>query len=143
MALVVVRADPEAPIVTQFESEIASIVFDSRFDRAFGARAAVTADARRQFVWSSSRADLALTMWTDRLARDAISVDGQILPHDGGSLAYTVELLIEGIAVAGTETDLEGCFRFEGLDRGDYGFCLRSHDHEIVAGPIEVLDRTT
>jgi hypothetical protein len=127
--------------VTEFQSEIANIVFDSDVDRVFGTRAAVIADARRQFVWSSSRADLALTMWTDRLARDAISVDGQVLPHGGGSLDYTVELRIEGIAVASTETDLEGCFRFEGLDRGDYGFCLRSHDHEIVAGPIEVLDQ--
>lgn len=142
MALVDVHAEPEGPIVTDFHSEIASIVFDSHVDRVFGSRAAVIADARRQFVWSSSRADLALTMWTDRLARDAISVDGQVLPHGSGSLAYTVELLIEGIAVASTETDPEGCFRFEGLDRGDYGFCLRTNDHEIVAGPIEVLDRT-
>lgn len=121
--------------------EIAKLIFDGRVDRTAGARAAVITEGRRQFVWTSARADLALTMWNDRLALHAISVDGQVLPHHGGPLAYEVNLMIEGIPVASALTDTDGCFRFEGLDRGDYEFSLRGADHEIVAGPIQILER--
>jgi hypothetical protein len=104
-----------------------------------GVRTAVLAAPRRQLVWESDRADLALTMWADEWSTQAIIVDGQVLPHGATPPDYTVVLRIEGVPVARTVADEDGCFSLEGLDRGEYEFRLLGADHEIAAGPIDVV----
>lgn len=126
--------------------ELARLVVDRDGSPAAGTRMAVVDVARRQLVWHSTRADLALTMWVDEWSRNAISVDGQVLPHAAPEARstpdapYTVVLKIEGVPVARVPVDTDGCFSFEGLDRGAYEFELLATDHQIVAGPIDVVD---
>lgn len=120
--------------------EYAELVFDSSVDPTAGARTAVFADRRRQLLWTSGRFDLALTMWTDEFARHAVMVDAQVLPTDSSDARCTVLLQIEGVPVAQTRTDDNGCFTFEGLDRGDYEFRIVTADREVVAGPIAVSE---
>jgi hypothetical protein len=120
--------------------ERAELVFDSATTGAAGTRTAVFSDRRRQLLWTSGRIDLALTMWTDELSRHAVMVDGQVLPTDASDARCTVQLQIEGVPVARTQTDETGCFTFEGLDRGDYEFRIVTAEREILAGPIEVSE---
>ena len=101
----------------------------------------VLTEARRQFVWSTSTLDIALTVWADAYAQDALCLDGQVLPHDNAAFSATVSLLIEGVAVARTTTDIDGFFAFEGLDHGNYDFQLATTTSTIVAGPIPICER--
>jgi hypothetical protein len=131
------RCPPPAAAVPR---EHAALVFDSAISVAAGARTTVLSERRRQLLWTSDRIDLALAMWTDDLARHAVMVDGQVLPIDVSSARCTVLLQIEGVPVARTQTDENGCFAFEGLDHGDYEFRIVTTDREIVAGPIAVSE---
>lgn len=119
--------------------ELATLTFDSASEHFAGSRSAVLTDARRQFVWASSQIDLAITMWSDSYAVHALCIDGQVLPRPAVTTTWTVFLMIEGIEVARTSADIDGCFAFEGLDHGDYEFRIVSPHCNVVAGPIPVL----
>lgn len=121
------------------QAEVATLAFDSAHEGFSGSRSAVLTDARRQFVWTSRELDLAITMWSDVYAVQAVCVDGQVLPHAERPAVCTVFLMIEGVEVGRTVADSDGCFAFEGLDHGDYEFRIESPFATVVAGPIPVL----
>jgi hypothetical protein len=121
------------------DREVATLAFDSANASFQGSRSAVLTDARRQFVWTSSEFDLAITMWSDAYAVHAVCVDGQVLPRAQSNVACTVFLMIEGVEVGCTIADSDGCFAFEGLDHGDYEFRIESPLSTVLAGPIPVL----
>jgi hypothetical protein len=126
--------------IAELETIWATLSFDSNDTAALvGVRSHVQEQSkRRQWVWHSTAAEVALDLWDGDLAPNTVSLSGQVLPGTVPNTVYRVHLLVEDVGVAITNTDEYGEFQFDGLDRGDYFLALVSDDIELIVGPIPV-----
>jgi hypothetical protein len=124
--------------ITELETIWATISFDSNDNVALAGVRSEVQSKRRQWVWHSSAAEVALDLWDGDLAPNTVSLSGQVLPGTVLNTVYRVHLLIEDVGVAITQSDEYGEFQFDGLDRGDYFLALVSDGVELIVGPIPV-----
>ena len=118
---------------------IASLTFDSSLGPALaGVRGADDSAARRQLIYSSEAADLALNI-VQRPADRRFDLSGQVyLKDDRTGEPMTLHLLSQNSELEATGADELGEFGFAGLGSGDYTLLLRSAATEIVIAPVEL-----
>jgi hypothetical protein len=124
--------------IADLETIWATLSFDSNENLALSGTRSDVQSRRRQWVWHSNAAEVALDLWDGDLAPNTVSLSGQVLPGTSSNTVYRVHLLIEDVGVAITESDEFGEFQFDGLDRGDYFLALVSDELELIVGPIPV-----
>ncbi len=124
--------------IAELETIWATLSFDSNDNAALAGVRSDVQSKRRQWVWHSTAAEVALDLWDGDLAPNTVSLSGQVLPGTVPNTVYRVHLLIEDVGVAITHSDEYGEFQFDGLDRGDYFLALVSDDVELIVGPIPV-----
>lgn len=118
---------------------MASLTFDSGLQTALaGVRTAAVHGSRRQLVYSTDMADIALTIHKRSADKD-LDLTGQILADD--ELApepFSVQLLSGTKEIGITTTDDLGEFAFESIAPGKYEMLLSSDEVEIIMSPIEL-----
>ena len=110
---------------------VATLAFDGGLQPAFGLRSAGTQESRRQLIYSSDVADVALNP-RPRAGGDALDVYGQVLlPDDGDPASFVVQILDADAEVATTATDETGEFSFKGVTPGVYDVLVSGERVEI------------
>jgi hypothetical protein len=121
-----------------FRRVLAGLVFDSNLQPAAGLRAVGGQQARRQLIYHADAFDLALNL----LARDAdnaLDVDGQVLPREGGEPELvSVQLLRDGNELDLTVADALGSFAFRRVAPGSYELVLSAERVEVSVLPVDV-----
>lgn len=122
------------------ERLFATLTFDGGLQPAVGMRAAGGQGSRRQLAYSTSAADVALSIRL-RSGGGDLDVRGQVFPHGGESQVaqrFGVQLLRDGAEVAITATDDLGAFAFEAVEPGVYEVPIGAAGVEILLAPVEL-----
>ena len=115
------------------ERLVATLSFDGGPRPAFGLRSAGTQESRRQLIYSTDVADVALNP-RPRAGGDALDVYGQVLlldADDEDPASFVVQILDAGTEVATTATDEMGEFSFEDVTPGVYDVLVSGERVEI------------
>jgi hypothetical protein len=118
----------------------ASLAFDSSLGPALaGVRGADDSAARRQLIFNSELADLAINI-VRRPADRRFDLSGQVfLKAEPIGEPLTLHLLRQDSELEATHADELGEFTFAGLASGEYTLLLRSDVAEVVIAPVELL----
>lgn len=117
---------------------VAALTFDSGTQVAMaGIRTAGTPATRRQLVFTSAAADIALDL-EPRRPGDRLDLSGQVLPTEEEPTRFTVQLLCGTSEVGITVTDELGEFAFEDIPPGEYQIVVSSDRLEVLVGPVHL-----
>lgn len=116
---------------------LAKLSFDSGMRPALGVRSAGCREARRQFIYSTDLADIALNLQPRPGGK--LDLLGQVLPG-GGEVpeGFTVQLLRKGVEADISDADDLGEFAFEELEPGRYEIIISAGRYEILIPPFEL-----
>jgi len=110
----------------------ALLKFDSKMQPVALSMRTSSAKTERQLVYSTSYADVALTIQSPAPAKSC-NLFGQILPTTAEiESSYTVQLLQEGEEKTLAVTAEGGEFLFEEMPEGEYELAIRTDRYEIV-----------
>lgn len=117
---------------------VGRLTFDGGLQPAFGLRSAGTQESRRQLIYSTDVADIALNL-RPRAGEDGLDVYGQVLPLDDSDPASFVVQVLEGESeVATTATDGLGEFSFKVAAPGAYDILVSGDRAEIRLQRVEL-----
>ena len=118
---------------------VAALTFDSSARPALAdVRGADSSAARRQLIYSSDAADLALNI-SRRAADQRFDLSGQVfVKSDQLSEPLMIHLLLQDTELGATSTDDLGEFAFMALAGGDYTLLLRGGSIEMVVAPVDL-----
>jgi hypothetical protein len=118
---------------------LAVLTFDSSARPALAdVRGADSSTARRQLIYSSDAADLALNI-SRRPADQRFDLSGQVfLKSDQLGEPLTIHLLLQDDELETTSADDLGEFTFVALASGDYTLLLRGGPTEMVVAPVDL-----
>jgi hypothetical protein len=118
---------------------VAALTFDSSARPALAdVRGVDSSAARRQLIYSSDTADLALNI-AQRSADQRFDLSGQVfVKSDQLSEPLIVHLLLQDNELETTSTDDLGEFAFVSLAHGDYTLLLRGGSIEMVVAPVDL-----
>ena len=116
-----------------FQRWLATLTFDSRAQPVTaGLRSAVEEDQRRQLIYITKAAEIALTIQSILPEKNFI-VTGQIFPRrDTPTHTFSIQLLRDAEEVALSATDELGEFTFSDLPAGEYDIVLSTEQYEVV-----------
>jgi hypothetical protein len=116
-----------------FQRLLANLTFDSHAQPVIaGLRSAAAEGQRRQLIYTTEAAEIALTVQSILPDKNFI-VTGQIFPMgDTPTHTFSIQLLRDAWEVALVATDELGEFTFADLPAGEYGIV-------VSAGPYEVI----
>lgn len=123
------------------ERLVATLTFDGGLRPAAGVRAAGAQGSRRRLAYSTSVADVALSVRL-RHQDGNVDVDGQVFPNGGGGDPvmgrFGVQLLRDGAEFGIATTDEVGAFAFEAVAPGVYEMPMGAEGVEILVAPVEL-----
>ena len=120
------------------ERLVATLTFDSNLQPSPGLRAVGVPESRRQLVYSTDAADVAMTVRL-RTSDGLLDVYGQILPVDSADIGVFGVQLLEGPSeVATIATNDLGEFMFETVPPGVYEVLASSDRVEIQIPRVEL-----
>jgi len=116
-----------------FQRWLATLTFDSRAQPVTaGLRSAVEEDQRRQLIYITKAAEIALTIQSILPEKNFI-VTGQIFPRrDTPTHTFSIQLLRDAEEVALSAIDELGEFIFSDLPAGEYDIVLSTEQYEVV-----------
>jgi hypothetical protein len=116
-----------------FQRWLATLTFDSRAQPVTaGLRSAVEEDQRRQLIYITKAAEIALTIQSILPEKNFI-VTGQIFPRrDTPTHTFSIQLLRDAEEVALSATDELGEFTFSDLPAGEYDIVVSTEQYEVV-----------
>ena len=116
-----------------FQRWLATLTFDSRAQPVTaGLRSTVEEDQRRQLIYITKAAEIALTIQSILPEKNFI-VTGQIFPRrDTPTHAFSIQLLRDAEQVALSAIDELGEFIFSDLPAGEYDIVLSTEQYEVV-----------
>jgi len=116
-----------------FQRWLATLTFDSRAQPVTaGLRSAVEEDQRRQLIYITKAAEIALTIQSILPEKNFI-VTGQIFPRrDTPTHTFSIQLLRDAEEVALSAIDELGEFTFSDLPAGEYDIVLSTEQYEVV-----------
>ena len=116
-----------------FQRWLATLTFDSRTQPVTaGLRSAVEESQRRQLIYITKAAEIALTIQSILPDKNFI-VTGQIFPRgDTPTHTFSIQLLRDAEEVALSATDELGEFTFSDLPAGDYDIVVSTEQYEVV-----------
>lgn len=118
---------------------VATLTFDGGLQPSFGLRSAGTQESRRQLIYSTDMADVALNP-RPGAGEDALDVYGQVLMLDADDdpASFVVQILDGGAEVSTTATDELGQFSFKGVAPGAYDVLVSGERAEIRLPRVEL-----
>lgn len=117
---------------------VARLTFDGGLQPAFGLRSAGTQESRRQLIYSTDVADVALNL-RPRVGEDGFDVYGQVLLLDDSDPASFVVQILDGeVEVATTATNDLGEFSFKVAAPGAYDILVSGDRAEIRLRRVEL-----
>jgi len=116
-----------------FQRWLATLTFDSRAQPVTaGLRSAVEEDQRRQLIYITKAAEIALTIQSILPEKNFV-VTGQIFPRrDTPTHTFSIQLLRDAEEVALSAIDELGEFIFSDLPAGEYDIVLSTEQYEVV-----------
>ena len=116
-----------------FQRWLATLIFDSRTQPiTAGLRSAVEENQRRQLIYITKAAEIALTIQSILPDKNFI-VTGQIFPRgDTPTHTFSIQLLRDAWEVALSATDELGEFTFSDLPAGEYDIVVSTEQYEVV-----------
>ena len=116
-----------------FQRWLATLTFDSRAQPVTaGLRSALEEDQRRQLIYITKAAEIALTIQSILPEKNFI-VTGQIFPRrDTPTHTFSIQLLRDAEEVALSAIDELGEFIFSDLPAGEYDIVLSTEQYEVV-----------
>jgi len=116
-----------------FQRLLANLTFDSHAQPATaGLRSALGEGQKRQLIYTTEAAEIALTVRSILPEQNYIVV-GQIFPMgDTSTHAFSIQLLRDAMQVALAAADELGEFTFEDLPAGEYEIVASAGQYEVV-----------
>lgn len=116
-----------------FQRWLATLTFDSRTQPVTaGLRSAVEESQRRQLIYITKAAEIALTIQSILPEKNFI-VTGQIFPRgDTPTHTFSIQILRDAEEVALSATDELGEFTFSDLPAGEYDIVVSTEQYEVV-----------
>jgi hypothetical protein len=113
----------------------AVLQFDSGMQPAFGMRSESVQESRRQLVYSSETADVAIDVHGGREGN--LDLVGQVMTTDPSATGpFGFQILSAGEEVALTATDKLGMFSIEGVPPGEYDVVVSGDTFEVSLSPV-------
>ena len=116
-----------------FQRWLATLTFDSRTQPVTaGLRSAIEESQRRQLIYITKAAEIALTIQSILPEKNFI-VTGQIFPRgDTPTHTFSIQLLRDAEEVALAAADELGEFTFSDLPAGEYDIVVSTEQYEVV-----------
>jgi hypothetical protein len=118
---------------------LANLTFDSRAQPVTpGLRSAAQEGQRRQFIYTTEAAEIALTVQSILPDKNFI-VTGQIFPvGDTPTHTFSIQLLRDAWEVSLAVTDELGEFTFADLPAGEYDMVVSARQYEVVIPSLQL-----
>jgi hypothetical protein len=122
-----------------FQHWLATLTFDSRAQPVTaGLRSAAEEGQRRQLIYTTEAAEIALTVQSILPDKNFI-VTGQIFPMgDTPTHTFSIQLLRDAWEVALAATDELGEFTFADLAAGEYDIVVSAGEYEVVIPSLHI-----